>query len=170
MSTQIVRPDTKAMLIEQAALRNRFELAKTVMDAATCLAAKKLQADIRLQMKLRHAVLDPFVAIAKKGYDDAKEERAKFIDPLEAMDGELELNRKTWERAEREAAQREQDRINAELRAKAEIEAAKQRKEAEEQARIARVAREKEIEAARRAGDLRKKEAEAMKAAAAKEF
>jgi hypothetical protein len=118
-----------------------------VKDADTCLQAKTAQRDIRSEMKLRHSVLDPFVIRAKTNYDDAKMERDKWIAPLETMDETLAAKVKTYEREEREAAQREQDRINAENariareRADAEAKAAKEKAEAERKAAVAEINR-----------------------------
>ncbi len=133
-----------------------------VGDASSCLEAKKAQQEIRLEIKIRKTVLDPFVLIAKKNLDDAKEERAKWIDPLESIDGDLGAKVKEFERIEREFAAAEERRINEERRIKAEADAKIEREAREKQAKIEREAREREIEAARKAGDIKKREADRL--------
>ena len=133
-----------------------------VKDAESCLQMKTLQRDIRTEMKLRHAVLDPFVIKAKTNYDEAKLERDKWLTPLEAMDGQAALKVKDYERREREAAEAEQRRINDERRRQAEIEAAEQRKRDEAAAIERRKEEEKRIAEARKAGELNKREAERL--------
>jgi len=162
MATTVARPDTKQLEKEQIELRRQYD-GIVVKDADTCLLAKKTMQAIRLAIKMRHAILDPFVALAKKGYDDAKDERAKYIDPLQTMDDGLGMQVKEFERKEREAAQREQDRINEERRRVAAIEAERMRKEQEAQAAADRKAREKEIAEALKAKELGKREADRLR-------
>jgi len=166
MATTVARPDTKQLEKEQIELRRQYD-GIVVKDADTCLLAKKTMQAIRLAIKMRHAILDPFVALAKKGYDDAKDERAKYIDPLQTMDDSLGIQVKEFERREREAAQREQDRINEERRRVAAIEAERIRKESEAAAKLERERQEKLIADLRKEGELNKREAEKAKKEAA---
>lgn len=166
MATTIARPDTKNLEKEQIVLREQYN-GIVVKNAETCLAAKTLMRDIRLAMKMRHAVLDPFVALAKDAYDKAKEERAKFIDPLQTMDDSLGIQVKDFERREREAAAREEARINEERRRVAAIEAERVRKESEAAAKLERERQEKLIADLRKEGELNKREAEKAKKEAA---
>jgi hypothetical protein len=166
MATSVSRPDTKKLEQTQIVLRGQYD-AITVKDAETCLKAKTLMRDIRLEMKMRHAVLDPFVAIAKKNYDDAKDERAKYIDPLQTMDDSLGLQVKDFERRERERAAAEERRINEERQRLAAIEAARIQKEAWAAAKAERERQEKLIKDLRAEGELNKREAEKAKKEAA---
>jgi hypothetical protein len=163
MATAVIPVDSKKFEATQSELQKMVS-SIVVKDADTCLQAKTAQRDIRSEMKLRHAVLDPFVIRAKTNYDDAKMERDKWIAPLETMDETLAAKVKTYEREEREAAQREQDRINAENariareRADAEAKAAKEKAEAERKAAVAEINRAlkaKEITKAKAAKMLR---------------
>ena len=162
MATTAIIPGTEKFKQAQSELERRCN-ALVVRDAETCLLAKQTQADIRVELKLRHAALDPFVILAKQNYDNAKAERERWIGPLETMDAKLEAARKEWERREREAAAAEERRINEERRRQAEAEAAEKRKQAETEAFEQRKAREKEIRQAAAAGDLSKREAERLK-------
>ncbi len=168
MATTAIIPGTEKFKQAQSELERRCN-AIVVSNAESCLLAKQTQADIRVELKLRHAALDPFVILAKQNYDNAKAERERWIGPLETMDAKLDAARKEWERREREAAAAEERRINEERRRVAEAEAAQKRKEAEAQAAADRKAREKEIAAAQAAGDLKKREAEKMRKEAEEE-
>lgn len=161
MATSVVKIDNKQFELRQTELRQRVQQI-VVVSAASCLEAKMIQRQIREEMKMRKIILDPFVNQAKSAYDTAKDERAKWITPLEADDETLAGKVKTYEREEREAAQREQDRINAEnarlFREKAEAE----RKERERLAKEMKDAKIKEIKAALKAGEIGKREAAKM--------
>jgi colicin import membrane protein len=162
MATSVVKVDNKKLETKQAELK-RMADSIIVRDGETCLAAKTAQRDIRLEIKMVHAVLDPFVAQAKDSYDKAKQEREKYLSPLETMDAALAQKVKDFERVERERAAAEERRINEERRKKAEEEAAAQRKRDEEAAAERRREEQRQIEEARKAGDLRKREADRMK-------
>ena len=138
-----------------------------VTDAPTCLSAKKAQQDIRVEIKMRKSVLDPFVLMSKQTYDAAKDERAKWIDPMEAMDSAIAAKVKDYERREREKAEAETRRINEENRIKAQQQADADRKERERIAAAERKAKEAELEAARKAGDIGKRESDRLKKEAA---
>ncbi len=161
-TSSVIKPDTKKLEQKQIALRSMVD-SIVVKDAETCLRAKTAQRDIRSEMKAIGFVLDPFVETAKQALQQARDERAKYLTPLESMDAVLAQKVKDYEHQEREAAQREQDRLNAERRAKAEAEAKEARRVAEEQAAADRKRREKEIAEAQKAGDLKKREAEALR-------
>lgn len=142
-----------------------------VHDADTCREAKLMQRDIRDYMKDVHSKLDPFVNAAKRNLQDAKDQLARYLDPAEAMDTSLGQRVKDFERREREAAEAETRRINEERFRAAEAQAEADRKERERVAAAERKAKEAELEAARKAGDIGKREAEKLKkeAAAAEE-
>lgn len=157
MSTAITKPDVKQFETRLAKLKAEAA-AIVVKDAASCLVAKTAQRDLRNEMKAIHLVLDPFVNSAKMHLQEAKDELNKHIEPREAIDDALTAKVKTYEREEREKAQREQDRINAEnariAREKAEADRIQREKDAKEK----REARVKEIDAALKAGDIGKRE------------
>jgi len=160
--SSVVKVDNRKFEIRQAEL-TRMVSAIVVTDAATCLEAKKTQKDIRDELKTRHFILDPFVAQAKRAYDDTKDEHAKWVEPLEKLDEQLAQKVKDYERVERERAAAEERRINEERRRKAEEEAAEQRKRDEAAAAERRKQELARIAEAQKAGDLKKREAEKMK-------
>lgn len=168
MATSVIKVDNKQMESKQAEL-GRLAASIVVKDASTCLEAKTAQRQIRDELKLRHAVLDPFVSNAKSAYDQAKDERSKWIDPLDKLDELLAMKVKDYDRLERERAQREQEELNRQKREREAREADERRREAEKQAEIERKAREKEIAEARKAGDLKAAEAKRLQKLAEEE-
>jgi hypothetical protein len=128
----------------------------------SCLTAKTMQQQVRRWLKSVHEKLDPFVNIAKNNYDDAKAERAKWVDPGEAIDDQLAQKVKEFERLERERTAREQEEYNRQKREREAREADAQRKVAEAQAKADREKREKEIAEARKAGELKAAEAKKL--------
>jgi hypothetical protein len=162
MATSVVKVDEKKLNTKRAELQSMVD-SIVVRDADTCLKAKTAQRDIRLEVKMVHAILDPFVVQAKDAYDRAKEEREKYLGPLEALDGILAQKVKDYERLERERAAAEERRINEERRKQAEIEAAAQRKRDEAAAAERRKEELARIAEAQKAGDLKKREAEKMR-------
>ena len=162
MATQIVKPESSEFAVALARLQADAQNI-AVRTADDCLRAKTMQQEVRRYLKDVHAKLDPFVQIAKNNYDDAKTERAKWLDPGEAVDAALALKVKDYERIEREKAEAEQRRINEERRRKAEQEAAEQRKRDEAAAAERRKEEEKRIAEAQKAGELKKREAEKMR-------
>lgn len=161
-NVEIVKVDSTQF---QAALAQFKTLADTlvVKDAATCLAAKTAQRDVRNYMKDVTYKLKPFVDAAKQNYDKARDELNRWLDPAKLIDETLASNVKDYETQERLAAEAEQRRINDERRKKAEEEAAAARKIADEQAEAARKKAAAEAEAARKAGEIGKREAERLK-------
>ena len=157
MATSALQIDQKKFTETQSALQKMVSTI-LVKDAETCLQAKTAQRDIRSEMKLRHAVLDPFVIGAKRNLESARDEVAKWIGPLEDLDDALATKVKQYEREEREAAQREQDKINTENarlakeKADAEAKAAKEKAELDKKARIA------QINAMEKRGEIGKRE------------
>jgi len=158
MATSVVKVDNKKFESMNTQLEQAVD-SIIVKDAATCLEAKKVQKAIRDELKQRHFVLDPFVMQAKANYDDARDERAKWIDRLETLDETVGARVKTYEREEREAAAREQDRINKENARIAQEKADQERRDREAAATQQRETRVKEIRALLKAGKIGKREA-----------
>ena len=122
MSATTASLDTKAIETALAVVKQTSDTI-TVSDAASCLAAKTAQRDVRNYMKDVHLKLDPFVESAKRNLQSAKDEINKWLQPAEAIDSALAQKVKDFERREREAAEAETRRINEERRIKAEAEA-----------------------------------------------
>jgi hypothetical protein len=157
MATSIVRVDEKKYTSNAEALAAAVTDI-VVKDGAKCLEAKRVKKTIADELKQRHFVLDPFVVQAKANYDEAKDQRAKWITPLETLEEKIEQKIKTYEREERERTQREQDAINAEnARLKREADE-QERKDKEAAAKIEREAKVKEIRALLKAGKIGKRE------------
>jgi DNA repair exonuclease SbcCD ATPase subunit len=140
-----------------------------VSDAETCREAKIMQRDVRDYMKDVHRKLDPFVDSAKKNLQVARDELNRWIEPAERMDAMVAEKVKAFERAEREAAEAEQRKINEQRRIEATRKAEEDRKERERIAAEDRKAKERELEAARKAGEINKREAEKLRKEAAAE-
>ena len=162
MSTALARIDSSKF--ESALSRFKAEAQLITVDSPEkCLQAKTMQRDVRNYIKDAKAALDPFVNMTKRAYDDARDERSRWVDPAQLIDDALAGKVKDFERKERDKAMREEEernRVKREAEAKA---AEEQRKIQEQQAKERRAAEQKEIEAARKAGELNKREAERMK-------
>lgn len=168
MATSIIRFDEKKFEERNAELQALIH-SIDVKDSDTCLQMKTAMRDIRTEIKLRKFVLDPFVQDAKDGYDKARDRRSKWIDPLQKLDDSGELKVKDFERKERERTEREAAEHNRLKREAEAREADRIRKEQQEQARIECEQREKEIAAARKAGELKAAEAKKLQKQAEQE-
>jgi len=165
-SNAAIVKDVKQFEVALSALKAQAD-SIVVSDASTCLAAKTAQRDVRNYLKDVHSKLDPFVNLAKRTYDETRDERNRWITPGEEIDALLASKVKTYERQEREAAEAEQRRINEERRRQAEIEAEKQRKADYERIAAEKKAQDKEIADAVKAGEVKKREAERLRKEAA---
>ena len=168
MSTALARIDSTKF--ESALSRFKAEAQLITLDSPEkCLQAKTMQRDVRNYIKDAKAALDPFVNMAKRTYDDARDERSRWVDPAQMIDDALAAKVKEFERKERDKAMREEEERNRVKREAEAREAEYQRKIREAQALEERKARQKEIDEARKAGDLNKREAERMKKQAEEE-
>ncbi len=168
MSTSLAALDNKKF--ETALGKFKKDAALIVVDSPeSCLTAKTMQRDVRNYIKDAKSALDPFVNMAKRTYDDARDERSKWIDPAELIDTGLAAKVKDFERKERERTEREAAEHNRLKREAEAREADRLKKEAQAKAEEERKARQKEIDDARKAGDLNKREAERMKKQAEEE-
>jgi hypothetical protein len=168
-TSAITKPDSQQFETLLAKLKAEAE-SIAVNDAATCLAAKTGQRDVRNYMKDVHLKLDPFVEAAKRNLQTARDELNRWLDPAEEIDSTLALKVKDYERREREAAEAEQRRVNEERRRIAQELAAKEREERERAAELERRKREIEIREAQKAGEVGKREGEKLKREAAAEL
>jgi hypothetical protein len=160
-TTSLAIPDSKKF--ESTLSKLKQEAAAIVVNSPeACLEAKTMQRSVRNYIKDAKSALDPFVNMTKRAYDDARDERARWIDPAEMIDDGLSAKVKDFERKEREKAAREEEERNREKRAREAREAEQLRKEQEAQAKRDREAREKEIAEARKAGDLKAAEAKKL--------
>jgi hypothetical protein len=137
-------------------LKERAE-AIQVTDQPSYVEACQIVKAGRAEIKAIGFVLDPGIGSAKEHLDKLKSDKQKFVAQVEPVVKMAETKAETWVRQEREAAAREQARLQEQQRL--------------EQQRIAdeeRKAREKEIEAQRKAGEIGKRESERLKKEAEK--
>ena len=103
--------------------------------------------------------LDPGIASAKNHVEFLREEKAKYIRPVDELDKLVSAKASVWREQERKAAEAEQVRINEERRRIAAAEAELQRKATEKEAARQQKERQKQIEQAQKSGELKKREA-----------
>jgi hypothetical protein len=157
----VIKLENKKFEARNAELRRMVD-SIVVRDAETCALAKRGQKDLRDEMKARKLVLDPFVFQAKTAYEAARDERDRWIKPLQDDDDALAVKVRSWEREERERAEQEQRREQEKIRLETERKAREERMRLEAIAEEERKARQKEIEAARKAGELKAAVARAL--------
>jgi type IV secretory pathway VirB10-like protein len=166
MATSIVKVDTKAIQATLSALADRAT-AIVVRTADEYSEAGKFLTDIRSFKKQVGFVCDPFIEAAKQNLETARNEKNKYIRPADELDEIVSRKAEAWRKAEREAAEAEQRRINEERRREAEAKATEERKAAEAQAENDRKKREAEIKEAQKAGEVGKREAARLEKEAA---
>jgi len=162
METQIAKPETQPLEIALATLRSEAKgiVVKTPEDYEK---AGRLLVTITNYKKDVTNKLNPFVEFARRGLEAARQEMQKYINGAEEIRGLVASPMADFKRNERLAAEAEERRINDERRRQAEVDAAALRKQQEEQARLDREKREKEIKAAQKDGEINKREAEKMR-------
>lgn len=150
----------KVQQIESALglLKQRAE-AIVVSDAESYAGACQIALDGRAYIKRVGFELDPGIASAKDHLDLLKNQKAKFVEPAKQIVEVAAQKAERWKADERRKAEQEQERINAQRRAEAARIAQEEQKKAEEAAAAAKKQREAEIEEARKAGEIGKREA-----------
>lgn len=134
--------DAKQIEEHLASLATRIN-ALQVTDQTTYTSALELIKEGRSYLKDVAEKLDPFIRLAKKGWDDARAEKAKWTGPAEAVLSVVETRASRWISEERAAAKKEEERLAAELKRKQAQEAETKRIEDE---RIAKEALKKRIQ------------------------
>jgi hypothetical protein len=107
--------------------------------------------------------LEPFVTLAYRSYQDARQEMQKYLNAAEELDAKIAGPMADFKRQERLAAEAEERRINEERRLYVEKAAMEQRKLDEAAALQRRQQEMKRIAAAQKDGDIKKREAERMR-------
>lgn len=125
--------------------------------------AGQLLNEVRAAKKIGGFKIDPFKAIADRVVTFLRTEKTKHENAAQEIDAILSAKMSDYTRREREAAQREQDRINEERRVATQKAADEQRKADEAAAIEERKRREKEIAEAKKAGEVSAREAERLK-------
>lgn len=143
--------------------------AMVVRDQDEYTAAMTFVKSLRAYKKDVGFKLDPGIESAKKHLEFLREEKDKYIRPIDELDSIVSKRAAEWREHERKAAEAEQTRINEERRRIAAEEAAAQRKAAEAEADRIRKEKEKQIDEARKAGELKKREADQLAKRAAQQ-
>jgi flagellar biosynthesis GTPase FlhF len=162
METQIEKPETQPLEMALDVLRAQAK-GIVINSREDCEKYGRLLTAIDDYKKDVTNKLNPFVEFARRGLDAARQEMQKHLNGAEELRGVVSTPIADFNRKERLAAEAETRRENDERRRKAEADAAEVRKQQEEQARLDREKREKEIKAAQKEGDLNKREAEKMR-------
>jgi hypothetical protein len=113
--------------------------------------------------------LDPGIHSAREHLNFLREEKEKHIRPIDELDKAVSARASVWREQERLAAEAEQKRLNEERQRQAREDAERGRIAAERDAEIQRKQREKEIEAARKAGEFGKRDANRLAKEAAEQ-
>jgi NADH dehydrogenase/NADH:ubiquinone oxidoreductase subunit G len=162
MSEQaLARPDTKQIESNLSVFRDRANAIK-VVDAPSYQLAAELEVEGKAYIKRVGFELDPGIALAADTLNHLRAQKAKFVDPVKAIIEQKKLEGDAWKRKEREAAEAEARRQREELEREQRAKAEAQRKAEEAAAAALRKSREKEIEDARKAGDIKKREADRL--------
>jgi hypothetical protein len=167
MSTALAKLEVTELEKGLVQLQSEAKAVVKVTTAAEYANAGQILVAIRNYQKDVKNKLNPFVDIAKRAYDAARQEMNKYINQAEELQMILTRPMEDFKRREREAAAAEERRINEERRIEAARLAEEQRKAAEIQAEAERKQREKEIAEAKRAGEIGKRESERLKKEAA---
>lgn len=108
-------------------------------------------------------LLDPGIQSATAHLNGLREGKAQYVRQIETLDALASRPAEEWKRQERLAAEAEQRRLNEQRRIEAERQAAEQKKLADQAAEAERKRQQKQIEEARKAGEIGKREAEKLK-------
>lgn len=161
MSETSLVPELKASIeVVQAltALRSRAE-AIVVRDSDSYAAACQVALDGRAYIKRVGFELDPGIASAKDHLDLLKNQKAKFVEPAKQIVEVAAQKAEQWKAEERRKAAAEEERINAERRREAARLAEEERKRQDAIAAEQKKLRDAQIEEARKAGEIGKREA-----------
>jgi hypothetical protein len=165
------RLDTALAELKQEALELPGLEAKvdalSITGPAAYADAGVLLTHIRSIGKVGAQKINPFVDVATRVLNFLRTERSKHENQATIIAERCSTKMATYKRQEREAAEAEERKVNEERRRVAEKEAAEKRALDMKQAEADRKQREKEIEKARKDGDLKKTEADRLRKEAA---
>lgn len=157
--------DVRLMLVdfETEAKRIKVETPETYAEAGELLKR------VRDAKKKASWIMNPLKSITKTIAEKFRTMEQAELNLGERIEGILEPKMVGFKRRERELAEAEERRLNEENQRKAREAAEEQRKKDEAAAAEARKQREKEIEAAQKTGDVKKREAERLRKQAEEE-
>ncbi|HVI10514.1 MAG TPA: hypothetical protein VND65_19655 [Candidatus Binatia bacterium] len=144
-----------------AELKTKSEIAVT--DQTSFIKAAEVKVELESYVRAVEHHFEPQLAPAEETVAKLKLQMSNLLAPAKQWLKGVIDRRKKWAEEERRRAEAEERRINEERRIAAEKKAAEERKERERQAEEDRKKREKEIAAARRAGELGARESEKLK-------
>jgi colicin import membrane protein len=98
----------------------------------------------------------------KEHLEELRRQKAAFVDRITPIVAIAEQKAEAWKADERRKAQQEQDRINEQRRVEAQRRADEERREAEAKAKADREQRERDLAAARKKGEINKREQEKL--------
>lgn len=130
-----------------------------VSDQSTYALVAQFVVDAKAYLADVHAKLDPFVQAAKTAYDTARNLRAGYVDPVEALIGKANENCAEWRAAEKRRAEAETKRRQEELERKQREDAERDRRQAEAEAAETRRQKVSEIREKLRRHQINKREA-----------
>lgn len=175
-TTVLAKPEVKKLEKQTSELRLAVEalLKKGIKTKDDFKAFGTKLAEVRAAIKMVGFVCDPFIAIAKSGWEDAKAEKQNHVTPLKELEGKLEVPMQESLRVEREAREADERRQNEENQRETNRKAEEERKEREKQAEQDRIAREaqaeidrkeraKELKRQQEQGEITKRDAEKKK-------
>lgn len=158
MATQLVRAEEGLQQLQERLGELKAKAEIQVVDQATFISAAAVKLDIEAYIRAVNDHFEPELAPAEETVKRVKVAIAGLVTQPKQWLADLVSRRKAFAEAERQAAEREQQRIRAENEAKARQKAEEERREAERTAKEQRAAREKELEAQRKAGEINKRE------------
>lgn len=161
-TTTAIQPQVQALEGKLAVLRSRAE-GIVVRDPDSYRDCCEGKAEAQKYIKDAGFELDPGIAKAKETYDHLRNQKAKFVDPAQAIVKIFAQKAEDYRTEEKRLAAIEANRLQEEERIKTERKAAEERRAAEAQAEADRKKRQAEIDAARASGELKAREAERLR-------
>ena len=157
-----IQPQVQKLEGKLAVLRSRAE-GIIVRDADSYRDCCEGKAEAQKYIKDAGFELDPGIAKAKETYDHLRNQKAKFVDPAQAIVKMFAQKAEDYRTEEKRKADEETRREQEKARIETERKAAEERRAAEAQAEADRKKRQAEIDAARASGELKAREAERLR-------
>jgi hypothetical protein len=154
---QMVREQKEVLDAGLARLKQEI-LGLAVKDNETYLMACNIKLAGQKYIKNVDSKLDPGIDSAKDHLNTLKNQKASYVVPAQEIVNMANSKGAEYKRLEREAAEREQRRIQLEREQEARAKAEAERREADRIAKEQRLQRERELEELRKAGEIGKRE------------
>ena len=160
--SELARVDLKPIENKLELIRKRAE-AIVVVDQESYALACAIVLEGRNEVKAIGFVLDPGINSAKAHLEKLRNDKAAFVNRVTPIVAIAEQKAEAWKADERRKAQQEADRINEQRRVEAQRRADEERREAEAKAKADREQRERDLAAARKKGEINKREQESSR-------